>query len=149
MTNYDPANPSYDPANPSSQPYSLALRQILSNRFVVLAVIGGAIFLTARFNWGWLVAAGIAPLLLSAGPCLAMCALGLCMKGGTKSQADAQSAPGGSDSVSNLKPPQQLSALSDNAGLDVAYGISSSEGHSGVSSPANKPTTQSGRKGCC
>ncbi len=32
-------------------------------------------------GWPWLVAAGIAPLLLSAAPCLAMCALGLCMKG--------------------------------------------------------------------
>ncbi|MFC4172860.1 hypothetical protein ACFOYU_12410 [Microvirga sp. GCM10011540] len=32
-------------------------------------------------GWPWLVAAGIAPLLLSAAPCLAMCVLGLCMKG--------------------------------------------------------------------
>ncbi len=31
------------------------------------------------YNWSWLVAAGIAPLLLSALPCVAMCALGLCM----------------------------------------------------------------------
>jgi len=32
-------------------------------------------------GWPWLVAAGIAPLLLAAAPCLAMCALGLCMMG--------------------------------------------------------------------
>ncbi len=32
-------------------------------------------------GWPWLVAVGAAPLLLSAAPCLAMCALGLCMKG--------------------------------------------------------------------
>jgi hypothetical protein len=31
------------------------------------------------FNWSWLAAAGIAPLLLSVLPCVAMCALGLCM----------------------------------------------------------------------
>ncbi|MBJ6127751.1 hypothetical protein [Microvirga splendida] len=31
-------------------------------------------------GWPWLVAAGIAPLLLSAAPCLAMCVLGLCTK---------------------------------------------------------------------
>lgn len=31
------------------------------------------------FNWSWLVAAGFAPLLLSVLPCVAMCALGLCM----------------------------------------------------------------------
>lgn len=33
----------------------------------------------AAFNWNWLVAAGVAPLLLSVLPCVAMCALGLCM----------------------------------------------------------------------
>lgn len=36
-------------------------------------------------NWGWLVAAGIAPILLAILPCAAMCTLGLCMNktGGT------------------------------------------------------------------
>ncbi len=41
---------------------------------IVLAVIAGAIL-----NWGWLVALGIAPLILALLPCAAMCALGLCM----------------------------------------------------------------------
>lgn len=31
------------------------------------------------FNWSWLVAAGMAPLLLMLAPCAVMCALGLCM----------------------------------------------------------------------
>ncbi|NUS22591.1 MAG: hypothetical protein HOQ25_22855 [Mesorhizobium sp.] len=39
----------------------------------VIAVVGLA------FYWTWLVAAGIAPLLISVLPCVAMCALGLCM----------------------------------------------------------------------
>ncbi|MFC4171551.1 hypothetical protein ACFOYU_05695 [Microvirga sp. GCM10011540] len=39
--------------------------------------LGGSLVM----GWPWLVAAGIAPLLLTAAPCLAMCALGLCMKG--------------------------------------------------------------------
>jgi hypothetical protein len=30
-------------------------------------------------KWNWLVAAGIAPVLLSLLPCAAMCALGFCM----------------------------------------------------------------------
>ena len=30
------------------------------------------------FNWAWLVAAGIAPVLVAVSPCLAMCALGVC-----------------------------------------------------------------------
>ncbi len=33
----------------------------------------------AAFNWSWLVAIGVAPLLVAALPCAAMCALGLCM----------------------------------------------------------------------
>jgi len=40
---------------------------------VVIAVAGLA------FNWSFLVAAGIAPALVSLLPCAAMCALGLCM----------------------------------------------------------------------
>jgi hypothetical protein len=46
------------------------------------------------FNWGWLVAVGIAPILLAVLPCVAMCALGLCMNrmGGRSCSTDA-SAP--------------------------------------------------------
>lgn len=58
-------------------------------------------------NWGWLVAAGIAPILLAILPCAAMCALGLCMKktsgtscsSGNKTPADGSTAGGDSDEV--------------------------------------------------
>ena len=75
MTNYDPTS--------QSQNHDLRtiLRRALSNRFVLLAIFAIAISLTATFSWGWLVAAGIAPILLAAAPCAAMCALGLCMSG--------------------------------------------------------------------
>jgi YHS domain-containing protein len=46
-------------------------------RFIILAVIlivGGV-----ALNWGWLVAAGVAPFLIAFLPCAAMCALGMCM----------------------------------------------------------------------
>ncbi|UWR32313.1 hypothetical protein K3759_10080 [Sulfitobacter sp. W027] len=43
------------------------------------AAIGGG----AALNWEWLSAMGAAPLLLSLAPCAAMCALGLCMRGGS------------------------------------------------------------------
>ncbi len=51
-------------------------------------IVAGAVIVVAglAFNWSWLVAAGIAPVLLSLLPCAAMCALGLCMNrmaGGT------------------------------------------------------------------
>jgi hypothetical protein len=45
------------------------------------------------FNWSWLVAAGVAPILLALAPCAAMCALGLCMsKMGGKSCASDRDA---------------------------------------------------------
>ncbi|ORE91776.1 hypothetical protein ATO13_19330 [Stappia sp. 22II-S9-Z10] len=46
-----------------------------------LAVIAAGLAL----NWGWLTAVGAAPLILSLAPCAAMCALGLCMRGGANS----------------------------------------------------------------
>ena len=58
-----------------------AVRSWLGNRRVLaatgLAIGGGGLAL----GWDWLAAVGIAPLVLSAAPCLAMCALGLCMMG--------------------------------------------------------------------
>ena len=44
---------------------------------LVLAAIALATGLA--LNWSWLVAAGIAPALLTALPCLVMCGAGLCM----------------------------------------------------------------------
>jgi YHS domain-containing protein len=40
----------------------------------VVLVLGGV-----ALNWGWLVAAGLAPILIALLPCAAMCALGMCM----------------------------------------------------------------------
>lgn len=42
---------------------------------LALALIGAGL----AWQWSWLVAFGVAPLLVSAAPCVAMCALGLCM----------------------------------------------------------------------
>ena len=52
-----------------------------------ILLVGGA-----ALNWGWLVAAGIAPLLLALAPCAAMCALGLCMKGGNACKSESNAA---------------------------------------------------------
>ena len=69
----------------------------------VMALTGGA-----ALNWGWLVAAGIAPVLLTVLPCLVMCGLGLCMTrliGGSstsrESQAPVSQLPGGSSASIN------------------------------------------------
>ena len=42
---------------------------------VALTLIGAGL----AWQWSWLVAIGVGPLLISAGPCVAMCTLGLCM----------------------------------------------------------------------
>ena len=51
-----------------------------------LAVAGvGAVVIGLAINWNWLVVVGAAPIILSLAPCAAMCALGLCMGMGQRS----------------------------------------------------------------
>lgn len=50
-----------------------------------LAAVGAGLAL----NWDWLTAVGAAPILISLLPCAAMCALGLCMRGGTDASCSA------------------------------------------------------------
>ena len=56
-----------------------AVRYYLKGRRGVFVLAGTALVAGLAFNWSWMVAVGIAPLLLSVLPCVAMCALGLCM----------------------------------------------------------------------
>ena len=62
-------------------------RYYLGNRWALLAIGTGVLIAGAALNWSWLVAVGLAPLLLAVAPCAIMCALGLCamkMSGGSK-----------------------------------------------------------------
>src|SRR6516162_3238876 len=54
-------------------------RYHLGNRWALLALGAGVLLAGIALSWSWLVAAGIAPILLSTLPCLVMCGLGLCM----------------------------------------------------------------------
>ena len=76
------------------------VRHYLGGRrgLIILTVI--ALGAGAFFNWGWLVAAGIAPLLLLLAPCALMCGLGLCMNkmGGGSCSKDAKTSPTSSSS---------------------------------------------------
>jgi len=83
---------------PLRQDLLYALRYYLGGRrawlaLAALAGLGGLVL-----NWNWLVVIGVAPLLIAVLPCVAMCALGLCMMGrsssseqptGTRAQPDA------------------------------------------------------------
>ncbi len=55
-------------------------RWLTRSRLVIIAAVVAAIAGT-WLGWPGLVAAGVAPILLSLAPCAAMCALGLCMSG--------------------------------------------------------------------
>ena len=69
---------------------------------VTLAAI--AIVTGLALNWSWLVAAGLAPLLISTLPCLVMCAFGVCMlcRSGQKHSALARDAAGSEGAPTTL-----------------------------------------------
>ena len=68
------------PAKPSlAQDWLYVLRYWLRGRRGLLILVAVVVVMGGALNWSWLVAAGIAPLLLTALPCVAMCGLGLCM----------------------------------------------------------------------
>jgi len=56
-----------------------AIRYYLRGRRGLIIIATVTVIAGLALNWSWLVAAGIAPILLGVLPCLAMCALGLCM----------------------------------------------------------------------
>jgi hypothetical protein len=60
----------------------------------VLAVAGFAVSATGlALGWDWLTAVGIAPLIVSAAPCLIMCAFGLCIMGRNHQSCSSQPKP--------------------------------------------------------
>lgn len=79
-----------------------AVRLAIERNFRLLLLAAVVIGLGLVFNWSWLVAAGIAPVLLSVLPCLAMCALGLCMVGMRGRSCEAQ--PSAPDAASGQAP---------------------------------------------
>ncbi|MFH1344105.1 MAG: hypothetical protein ABIL01_23345 [Pseudomonadota bacterium] len=86
-----------------------AARYYLGNRWVLLGLGSIAVIAGMSFGgWGWLVAAGLAPLILSTLPCLVMCGFGVCMmcrSGKTQSttSGDAASPPTSSGALGVAK----------------------------------------------
>lgn len=80
--------------SPQRPDWAQIARRYLANRWVLLALGGGVLIAGAALNWGWLVAAGIAPIIISLAPCAIMCGLGLCgmkMMGGSCEKQSASS----------------------------------------------------------
>jgi hypothetical protein len=65
----------------------------------ILAVSAGA-----ALNWSWLVAAGVAPALLTAFPCIAMCGLGLCANKLTRGSCSAHPSPTSAAAPTDARP---------------------------------------------
>jgi hypothetical protein len=89
--------------------YYLGRRRVLL--FLAAIVIGGGLAL----KWDWLVAAGIAPILIALLPCAVMCALGMCMH---KKSGDAAGA--GGCCATDASPPSQAEAQSGNKTTSIA-----------------------------
>jgi hypothetical protein len=68
------------------------------------------------WQWSWLVAIGVAPVLLSVGPCAAMCGLGLCMAGMGGRSCQMKSNGGGSSTIvtqtvaPQAEPPERINS---------------------------------------
>jgi hypothetical protein len=78
-------------------------------RIVLVTAALGVVTVGLVMNWSALVAAGIAPLLISALPCAVMCALGLCMSRMGKSSCTTETAPQQSETPLQLNPaPERL-----------------------------------------
>ena len=90
-----------------------AVRYYLGGRRGLLVLAGLALVAGLALNWSWLVAAGIAPLLVAALPCVAMCALGLCMNkaGGKSCSTDAGSPKRPAAADKDSAPIVQIEAL--------------------------------------
>jgi hypothetical protein len=56
-----------------------AVRSTLSGRRGLLVLAAVVLVAGLAMNWSWLVAAGIAPILVALAPCAVMCAAGFCM----------------------------------------------------------------------
>ena len=84
-------------SSPLTSDIATLVRSQLSGRRGLLTLAAMTGFAGIALNWSWLVAAGIAPILIAVLPCLVMCGLGLCMnkmRGGTcESEKSATSTP--------------------------------------------------------
>jgi|GEM_PF-2390062 len=100
-----PANDSISNQNqerPIRRDLYLLLRHWLSSRRVQLVLGAVLLGLGSWFNWEWLVAAGMAPLILAFAPCAVMCLMGMCMhkgdgKGGCHGAGDKDKSGPSSD----------------------------------------------------
>lgn len=130
----------YDADNPKerslTQDVWSAARYYLGGRIGIIAMAAVALGTAGYFNWGWLVAAGLAPIILMMLPCAAMCAVGMCKKKGDRTAGDGQS----SSQVSSAE-------SGENSPLRLVTPLSENQDAAAVSGETSKPVPRN-RKGC-
>jgi hypothetical protein len=118
------------------QDWLTALRYWLSGRRGLIALAVALVLAAAALNWSWLVAVGIAPLLIAFAPCAAMCALGLCaskMGGGSCSSRTGTAG----NVASQAAPPEVLPAAApDPNQLTLGFDDSSTAARPALVAPA-------------
>ena len=93
------------------------LRSWIADRRV-LAVVGLAVVGTGlALGWNWLTAVGIAPAIVSAAPCLIMCALGLCVIGRNHQACSNRPSPGAGEPPARKEPSAVASPLTSETGF--------------------------------
>lgn len=75
----------------TERPALLRLFSGRRNLLILALIVTGA---GAAFNWSWLTAIGVAPVILSLAPCAIMCTTGFCMMCRSKSCATASKSCG-------------------------------------------------------
>jgi hypothetical protein len=70
-----------------------AIRYYLAGRRAIVVLAATMIIAGLALSWNWLTAVGLAPLLIGVLPCVAMCALGLCMSRMTGRSCSSEDVP--------------------------------------------------------
>lgn len=112
----------------------------LGGRRGLMVLAGVAIVAGLTFNWSWLVAAGIAPILIGVLPCVAMCAIGVCCM---KKSADQSGRAGATEETSSQITSKQTSQPIHESVLEQPPTDNAGEHSSGVeAAPITNPDNQ-------
>ncbi len=106
-----------------------AARYYLGGRTGIALTAAAVLGAGAYFNWSWLVALGLAPIIFAALPCAVMGAFGLCMNGRSRASGGSETSP--TDPNAEATDAQSL------------HNASSS------TNPTTKEDVKHSRKGCC
>ena len=81
-------------------------RSMLRDWRLWLAIAAVALIAATSSSWSWLIAIGVAPLLLTLLPCAVMCVLGLCLmhKAGSDCKSSRQEKPDGASQARPIGP---------------------------------------------